>query len=131
MSKQATGKVGENLACVYLVKKGYKVLKRNYREKWGEIDIIARAKDRTLVFVEVKALAGGGGVGLSPEDNLTSAKLRKLKRACATFAGKNGDLIDDRRGWRIDLVAVDLNVSRDLSACPEPVEGAIRHYENI
>ncbi len=45
--------VGEDLAAKFLVKKGYEILKRNYRAATGEIDIIAHHGD-TLVFVEVK-----------------------------------------------------------------------------
>lgn len=45
---------GELLAEQYLKKQKYKILEKNYRNKIGEIDIIAKDKD-TLVFVEVKA----------------------------------------------------------------------------
>ncbi len=47
------GNKGEDLACEYLKRQGYKILERNFRSKLGEIDIIAKEKD-TLVFVEVK-----------------------------------------------------------------------------
>src|SRR3989344_1898496 len=122
----SVGKIGEDLACAYLVGKKYKVLGRNYREKWDEIDVIARAPDETLVFVEVKTLGadppGGGGAGLVPEDNMTPAKLKKLRRACEAFAGKRSELINEKKGWRIDLVAI---VSGDSSKL------VVRHYENI
>jgi putative endonuclease len=116
------GKLGEDLACEYLANKGHRILQRNYRKPWGEIDIVARAKDNTLVFVEVKALVGGEKIGLTPEDNLTAAKLMKLRRTCAAFVAKNPDLVNEKRGWRIDLVAITLNSETK----PE-----IRHYENI
>ncbi|MBP7204955.1 MAG: YraN family protein [Candidatus Cloacimonetes bacterium] len=45
--------VGEDLAAKFLEKKGYTILRRNYRAKTGEIDIIATHED-VLVFVEVK-----------------------------------------------------------------------------
>ncbi|MBR5155343.1 MAG: YraN family protein [Clostridia bacterium] len=48
-----TGQCGEDTATNYLKKKGYKIIKRNYRNKIGEIDIIAKHKEN-LVFVEVK-----------------------------------------------------------------------------
>ena len=47
------GQKGEDAAAVYLQKKGYKVLTRNYRQRFGEIDIVARDGE-VLVFVEVK-----------------------------------------------------------------------------
>ena len=58
MNKSETGKLGENIACRYLVENGYKIIERNFRQKWGELDIIAKAPDKTLVFVEVKTVAG-------------------------------------------------------------------------
>ena len=48
------GKESESVAAKFLKKKGYKILEQNYRNKLGEIDIIAKDKD-TIVFVEVKA----------------------------------------------------------------------------
>lgn len=55
MNKQALGALGEKLAADYLKQHGYKILKRNYKNKLGEIDIIARDKSRgEIVFVEVK-----------------------------------------------------------------------------
>ena len=48
-----TGQCGEDVATGILKKKGYKILERNYKNKIGEIDIIAKYKDN-LIFVEVK-----------------------------------------------------------------------------
>ncbi len=120
--KSEVGKAGEDLACGYLVDRKYKVLERNHRERWDEIDVICRAPGETLVFVEVKTFGAESVVGLIPEDNMTVAKLKKLRRACETFAGKRPELINEKKGWRIDLVAIVLGDG------PEPT---IRHYENI
>ncbi len=49
----ALGKTGEDLACVELEKRGYAIVARRYRQRSGEIDIVAR-DGPTLVFVEVK-----------------------------------------------------------------------------
>lgn len=86
--------------------------------------MVARSKDRTIVFVEVKTFAGSleSGRELVPEDNITAAKLKKFKRACEMFVVKNRDLIDERRGWRIDVIAIEI-----LSDGGEK----IRHYENV
>lgn len=53
MNTVQTGNHGENLACEYLRKKGYKIIRRNFRAASGEIDIIAML-DKRLCFVEVK-----------------------------------------------------------------------------
>lgn len=47
------GNIGEKAACSFLKKSGYKIIKKNYRKKFGEIDIIAE-KDGDVSFVEVK-----------------------------------------------------------------------------
>ncbi len=52
------GDTEETRAVKYLKKKGYKIIERNFRKKFGEIDIICK-KDKTLVFVEVRSLKGG------------------------------------------------------------------------
>ena len=117
------GDLGEDLVCNYLIKDKYKILFRNYREKFDEIDIIARAFNRTLVFVEVKTVRGERGLNIKPEDNLTAVKFKKVTRACRIFAGSHPWLIDKKIGWRIDLIAITLGDSSKLVS--------INHYKNI
>lgn len=117
-NNEKVGKKGESDAAQYLKKKGYRLLDFNYRQPWGELDIIAQAPDRTLVFVEVKTIGSGP---FSPEENLTRAKLKKLQRTASLYANANEHLVDDSKGWRIDLVAIAVD-GKTLD---------IRHYENI
>ena len=51
------GNRGEDIAVEFLQKKEYKILHRNYQKRQGELDIVAKDKNGTLVFVEVKAKA--------------------------------------------------------------------------
>ena len=118
--KQKIGNFGEEEAVQYLVKKGYKIIERNHRQKWGEIDIVAISPEWVLTFVEVKALVAFKKEGISPEDNLTWAKLKKLQRTCQLYANSHSNLINEK-GWQIDLVAIDV--------CENKCE--FRHYENI
>jgi putative endonuclease len=53
MNNKVRGTIGELLACLLLKMKFYKIVARNYRSKYGEIDIIASKKD-IIVFLEVK-----------------------------------------------------------------------------
>ena len=121
------GKLGESLAFEYLFNKNWKILDRNYRRKSDEIDIIARSDDGTLVFCEVKSFATGeetaGFARLMPEDNLTAAKLRKISRTCEFFARQHPEVVDEEKGWRIDLLAINIGISGKALD--------IRHYENI
>jgi putative endonuclease len=132
--KSEIGQIGENLACAYLKSKKYLIIGRNVRKPWGELDIIAKEKDGTLVFIEVKTFyhsskqAMDGCAELRPEDNLTASKLKKLRRAASLFAGYRNELVKDKQGWRIDLVAINLlltNLEKDVETY------TLRHYENI
>lgn len=115
----SVGKRGEDIAERFLKKRNYKILERNFRENWGEIDIIARSKDKTLVFVEVKTVRGPSPQ-VEPEEHLTKAKLGKVQRTAELYANSSGVPVTEA-GWRIDLIAITLN-----GDVPD-----IRHYENI
>ncbi|MXV81353.1 MAG: YraN family protein [Chloroflexi bacterium] len=54
-SKQALGTAGEDLAASYLEARGYRIVERNYRRRWGEADVIAVDADGTHVIVEVRS----------------------------------------------------------------------------
>lgn len=118
--KSELGRKGEKIASEYLLKERYKVLCRNFREKWGELDIIAVAPDKTLVFVEVKTMKVSFD-GLTPEDQMTQSKLRKFKRTASLYAGNHPELIDNKKGWRLDLIAVLVDGDRF----------SLKHYENV
>lgn len=123
--KSDTGKLGEQIACDYLVRSRYRIVDRNYWKPWGEIDVIARARDGMLVFVEVKTMYEHPS--LKPEDHLTRAKLEKLSRTASLYAGAYPDRIRKRKGWRIDLIAITLNNDLTNKSNNENV----KHYENI
>lgn len=114
------GQLGEDLACEYLVKNKYKIISRNFRQPWGELDIIAVTPDKTLVFVEVKTMKDSIN-GIKPEDQLTGSKLQKLKRMASLYAGHYPELVKDDKGWQIDLLAI---TEKDNNF-------DIKHYENI
>jgi putative endonuclease len=122
MKKQEIGKIGEDKACEYLGEIGYKILERNYRKKFGEIDILARTPDQILIFIEVKAIAINEIGVLKPEDNFTTQKYKKVKRMAEFYAADHPELIDENMGWQIDLIAVEISLN---GVC------ALRHYENI
>lgn len=102
MTTVRAGKIGEQIALQILRKKGYKVLQRNFRSKFGEIDIIAQDSN-TLVFVEVKT-RWSRKFGY-PEEAVTPWKLRSII--------KTGDYYklthpNTPALVRIDVVAIDI-----------------------
>ena len=74
-ARQALGLEGETRACLALEARGYRILQRRYRTRFGELDIIAR-HDQTVVFVEVKTRRGRS-FG-DPASAVTTEKQRRL-----------------------------------------------------
>lgn len=108
---------GEDLACEYLKKKGYKIIERNFRKSYGEIDIIAIYRN-ILVFIEVKTRTNDK-FG-SPLESITQRKLRLLTRTAQVYKSFHPTLPDS---LRIDGIAI--LIEYDLS------NGKIEHIENI
>ena|ERR1035437_7224839 len=109
MSTKDTGNEGEKLACEYLVKKGYKILGKNYRVNFGEIDIIAKKRglfaDKTIHFVEVKTLSGEGI--FYPEEHVNYKKQNKYRGLVEIWLSKNKYLLN--HPCQVDIVAVSIN----------------------
>ncbi|HOT31487.1 MAG TPA: YraN family protein [Petrotogaceae bacterium] len=95
------GSVYEDCAVKFLKKKGFKILKRNFSVKSGEIDIICM-DGNTLVFVEVK---GGENYLSSPAYRAGIGKLTKISKVGQIFISMNEGLKFEE--VRIDVVAVD------------------------
>jgi putative endonuclease len=95
------GHRGESLACVYLEGRGLVVLCRNYRCRSGEIDIVAREGEETIVFVEVKERrTGSHGEG---HEAVTFGKRRRVVRAARLYAAAHGL---SERPLRFDVVSI-------------------------
>ena len=107
MSTTITGNYGEDLACEYLKKQGYKILERNYRIRGGEIDIVAKDKE-TLVFVEVKA-RWSHEYGL-PAESMTKWKIKYLIKTAAFYVMKVG--WGDKE-YRLDFISIDFADSKE------------------
>ena len=99
--RQQLGKTGESLAVEELERRGYAIVARRYRTKYGEIDIVAEDGE-TLVFVEVKARATCE-FGTAAEA-VTPWKQRRLARMASDYIARHGL---DLRPCRFDVVAID------------------------
>ena len=103
---RARGIRGEDLAVKYLKKKGYKVIERNYRCQWGEIDLVARHKG-TLIFVEIKSRSSSD-FGL-PQDAVDRFKQEKLIQVARAYMAEHH--LQETIPARFDVVAVYLTPS--------------------
>lgn len=86
MTRNDTGRLGENAVCEYLEKLGYSVILRNYRIRGGEIDIIA-SDNEYIVFVEVKTRKPDSLV--SCFDAVNSRKINLIIKTASDYLTKN------------------------------------------
>src|SRR3989339_670419 len=99
--RRSFGNSGEELAASFLQKQGFKILKRQYRSPFGEIDLIAEDPKRWIVFVEVKprrSLESG-----YPEEAVTEQKRRHLEASGEYFLEEQAL---ERRPYRFDVIAI-------------------------
>lgn len=96
------GIAGEEIAVEHLLKQGYRILARNWRDQHLEIDIVAQIED-LLVIVEVK-LRASNAFG-TPEEFVTKSKQKKLVKAADVYIKENNINTDTR----FDVIAIIQN----------------------
>ena len=101
--RMSLGRRGEDVACGFLSGKGHTIVERNYRSGHLEIDIITLDKDG-VHFVEVKSRVAP--VAVSPEENVTAAKQKKVADAALRYLHTSND----------KRLSADLEVSFDVVA---------------
>ena len=118
MSSRDIGMIGEKYAVEYLLLEGYKILERNFRNRFSEIDIIALDRD-ILVFIEVKtktSLKFG-----QPYEEVTKGKLKKIKRGVQYYLLLRKKYVNYK--MRLDVLSVLLNNDKGLEK--------LKHYKNL
>lgn len=80
------GCYGEAVALKFLQNKGFKLLKKNFTTRWGEIDLICK-KNKEIHFIEVKSRIGDKKG--KPYESINNSKINSLKRAIYFYILKN------------------------------------------
>ncbi|MBR7132955.1 MAG: YraN family protein [Clostridia bacterium] len=93
MNRGTTGKKGEDMTARFLRKRGFAVVLRNYRCRFGEIDIIAET-DEYIIFVEVKT-RGGNCIG-RPAEAVDAAKQQRIILTAEDYISKSGCKLQPR-----------------------------------
>ena len=120
MSNVLLGQEGEEIANNYLKKKGYIIKERNFKRKWGEIDIVAfDKKTKEWVFVEVKTRKMDNFNKIQPEEELTPEKIKKLKKIILSYLSLKGL---EQSKWRFDFIGIEIENDKTLPK--------IRHYQS-
>jgi putative endonuclease len=108
MTRVQVGALGEALAVDHLIRIGLRIVNRNWRCRYGELDVIACDEaTRTVVFVEVKTRTGDGYGGLAHA--VTERKVRRLRRLAGLW------LADQDESWaalRLDVIGVRIGRRR-------------------
>ena len=118
--KQVIGALGEDIASRYLENKGFSIVTRNYRKKFGEIDIVTKKKEK-IHFVEVKTVSREADAvvtqetpdGFRAEDNVHDWKLKRLSRAIRVYLSENK--IPDESEWQFDVITVMLDTKSKIA----------------
>lgn len=116
--RKNTGKMGEEIACQFLRKKGFRIITQNYRKPWGEIDIIAE-KNGEIRFVEVKTVSReilpdiSREMDYRPEELVDIRKLKKVARTATLYM----EVMKDNREYQIDVVGVIMSQSTRTARC--------------
>jgi putative endonuclease len=118
---QRLGKWGEELAVHYLEEKGYEILDRNVRYRFGEIDIVAQGPERgseMTVFIEVKTRSST--LYGHPEQAVDDKKKEHLLSAASAYIQEHPQRGDH---WQVDVIAVER-----YSSGQKP---QIHHFKNV
>ncbi len=86
MTTKEIGDFGETAACEYLEENGFEILRRNYKTKPGEVDIIAKDGDYT-VFIEVKTRRSNKFA--NPSEYVDARKMQHIKNAALLYVGSS------------------------------------------
>lgn len=121
MKSGETGRYGEEAACRFLIGRGFEILSRNYRSRYGEIDIIARDGD-TVVFVEVKTRRDRSFAEAAQA--VGASKQEKLRKTALLWFAEHGE-----QAARFDVIEVYTGAAKE-SAAGEADHAEIRHIEN-
>lgn len=108
VNKRFLGSKGEDSAVKFLEQQHYKIITRNYRSHFGEIDIIAMDKNHT-VFIEVKSR--NSFIFGSPQDSVIQKKKRRITLTAIDYIQKNHL---ENKPVRFDVIAINPDRSINL-----------------
>jgi len=117
--RQSLGRAGEQLAAEHLLRRGYRILERNYRTRFGELDIVA-CDAVQIVFCEVKCRVANGA-GRDPLESVHPAKRAQVRRVAVRWLAER----EHPRVGRLRFDAIGVTLARDGSLlCLRHVEDA-------
>ncbi len=120
--RPALGRLGEQLAAEHLERLGFRILERNFRNRWGELDIVAY-DGRVIAFCEVKSRrTGGREIGGTPFDAVHPSKQMQVRRMAGHWLTARADRPYAEQ-LRFDAIGITFDRSGRLLSL-EHLEGA-------
>lgn len=114
--RRKLGDIGEDEAAAHLERLGHQILDRNFRTRYGEVDVVS-STGACLVFCEVKTRMTGGRSGpASALEAIGPAKRRRLRLMAREWFRLRGGHERLPRGVRFDAIGVVLDARRQLVA---------------
>lgn len=122
--RRQLGSLGEQMAAEHLSRRGLEIIARNFRTRYGELDIIARDA-RAIVFCEVKTrVATGSGPARDPLESVHPRKRRQVRRMAASWlATGEGGGRPHASELRFDAIGITLDRQGRL-LCLDHLEAA-------
>ncbi len=117
MSSKDLGNFGERTANDFLKKGKYKILEKNFKRKWGEIDIVGKKKNK-IIFFEVKTIIENKN--FFPEDQITAKKKKQLLKMSQIYLSEKKLPFNTPR--QIDIIAIEVSPKNEVME--------IRHHKN-
>lgn len=108
------------MAAEHLVRRGFRIVERNYRTRWGELDIVA-FDGHTLAFCEVKSRRARAPA-VRPFDSLHTRKRAQVRRMALQWLAERGERVF-APVLRFDAIGVTFDARGELAAL-EHLEGA-------
>jgi putative endonuclease len=119
-ARHRLGRLGEQLAAEHLVRRGFRIIERNYRTRWGELDIVA-FDGTTLAFCEVKTRRLAPATG-TPFDALRYTKRSRVRKMACSWLVERTER-PRAEVLRFDAIGVTFDPSGELVGI-EHLEGA-------
>ncbi|RAJ01101.1 putative endonuclease [Paenibacillus pabuli] len=104
LTRQQKGRLGEEAACDWLREHDYHILKRNWRCRSGEIDIVA-SHEGMIIFIEVRSRSGTAQYG-TPQESVDIRKMQQVRSTAAVYLQMTGEM---KQQIRFDVIAVMLD----------------------
>ncbi|MDD4607314.1 MAG: YraN family protein [Patescibacteria group bacterium] len=119
LSKRELGRLGEKIACQFLVQHHYQIIETNFQTRSGEIDLICYDQEGAVVFIEVKTRSN---LNLGyPEEAVGKIKQAKMLKVAEEYILDRPDLSD--KNYYFDVLALEINFQTRLAK--------VKHFKHI